>query len=227
MEGLVLLVLLAVIVATVAVSSRKKRATELERARDRAGAGEEVRLRGHHGPRRGAAVARPRPGRSSSWTPGANADYQRALDAYEAAKTAGDAISRAGGPQARHRDPRGRSLRDRLRARPGGRRAAADPASAVLLRPAPRPLGRGRAVHARRVARQRDVPACALDAERVRVGAEPDIRKVMVGAQRVPYWQGGRAYQPYAAGYFGALRDDGRDVHGHDVRRLRWLRRHG
>jgi hypothetical protein len=28
---------------------------------------------------------------------------------------------------------------------------------------------------------------------------------VMVGSQRVPYWQGGRAYQPYAAGYFGGF----------------------
>ena len=27
----------------------------------------------------------------------------------------------------------------------------------------------------------------------------------MVGTQRVPYWQGGRAYQPYAAGYFGGF----------------------
>ena len=26
----------------------------------------------------------------------------------------------------------------------------------------------------------------------------------MVGSRRVPNWQGGRAYQPYAAGYFGA-----------------------
>ena len=52
---------------------------------------------------------------------------------------------------------------------------------------------------------QRDVPACQLDAERVRVGAEPDIRKVMVGSRRVPYWQGGRAYQPYAQGYFGGF----------------------
>ena len=30
-------------------------------------------------------------------------------------------------------------------------------------------------------------------------GAEPDIRQVMVGNARVPYFQGGRAYQPYAA----------------------------
>ena len=27
----------------------------------------------------------------------------------------------------------------------------------------------------------------------------------MVGSRRVPYWQGGRAYQPYAAGYFGGF----------------------
>ena len=49
------------------------------------------------------------------------------------------------------------------------------------------------------------MPACALDAERVRAGADPDVRKVLVGAQRVPYWQGGRAYEPYASGYFGAF----------------------
>ena len=49
----------------------------------------------------------------------------------------------------------------------------------------------------------RQVPACALDAERVRSGAEPDTRQVMVGAQRLPYYQGGPAYAPYAAGYFG------------------------
>ena len=51
----------------------------------------------------------------------------------------------------------------------------------------------------------REVPACALDAERVKAGAEPDARQVMVGTQRVPYWQGGRAYRPYAAGYFGGF----------------------
>ena len=36
-------------------------------------------------------------------------------------------------------------------------------------------------------------------------GAEPDVRKVMVGSRRVPYYQGGPAYRPYAMGYFGAF----------------------
>jgi hypothetical protein len=27
----------------------------------------------------------------------------------------------------------------------------------------------------------------------------------MVGSRRVPYWQGGPAYQPYARGYFGGF----------------------
>ena len=51
----------------------------------------------------------------------------------------------------------------------------------------------------------RQVPACALDAERVKVGADPDVRQVMVGSRRVPYWEGGRAYRPYAQGYFGGF----------------------
>jgi type II secretory pathway pseudopilin PulG len=48
----------------------------------------------------------------------------------------------------------------------------------------------------------RSVPACPADAERVRQGAEPDVRKVPVGAGRRPYWQGGAGYAPYAQGYF-------------------------
>ena len=51
----------------------------------------------------------------------------------------------------------------------------------------------------------REVPACAADAERVRAGAEPDVRKVMVGPQRVPYWEAGPAYSPYAQGMFGGI----------------------
>jgi hypothetical protein len=48
----------------------------------------------------------------------------------------------------------------------------------------------------------RSVPACPADAERVRAGAEPDMRKVPVGTGRAPYWQGGPGYSPYAQGYF-------------------------
>ncbi len=50
----------------------------------------------------------------------------------------------------------------------------------------------------------RDVPVCNADAERVKVGAEPDIRTVEQGYQSVPYWRAGPAYQPYAMGYFNA-----------------------
>jgi hypothetical protein len=48
----------------------------------------------------------------------------------------------------------------------------------------------------------RAVPACPADAERVLAGADPYIRTVQVGAQRVPYWEGGRAYAPWAQGYY-------------------------
>lgn len=135
---------------------------------------------------------------------GARADYQRALDDYESAKTAADAITRPD-------DVKGVTeiVED-------GRYAIA----CVRARVAGQPLPARRAPcffdprHGPSVAdvpwtppggAQRDLPACALDVDRVRAGAEPDIRKVMVGSRRVPYWQGGRAYQPYAAGYFGAF----------------------
>jgi hypothetical protein len=135
---------------------------------------------------------------------GARADYQRALDAYEAAKTAGDAIHQ---PE---------DLKHVTEILEDGRYAIACVRARVAKEPLPtrRPPCFFDPRHGLSVAdvpytppggAQRDVPACALDAERVRAGAEPDIRKVMVGAQRVPYWQGGRAYQPYAVGYFGGF----------------------
>ena len=134
--------------------------------------------------------------------PGANADYQRALDAYESAKTAGDRISQ---PE---------DIRHVTEILEDGRYAMACVRARVAGEPLPtrRPPCFFDPRHGLSVTdvswtpaggAPRDVPACALDSERVRAGAEPDVRKVMVGAQRVPYWQGGRAYQPYAAGYFG------------------------
>ncbi len=52
----------------------------------------------------------------------------------------------------------------------------------------------------------RSVPACPADAERVLAGADPYIRTVQVGAQRVPYWEGGPAYAPWAQGYYSRWR---------------------
>lgn len=135
---------------------------------------------------------------------GQNADYQRALDAYEAAKTAGDSITEP--EHIRHVTEiieDGRYAIACVRARVAGeplptRRPPCffDPRHGLSVGDVPwTPPGGA----------TRDVPACALDAERVIAGADPDARMVMVGAQRVPYWQGGAAYQPYARGYFGAF----------------------
>jgi hypothetical protein len=135
---------------------------------------------------------------------GTRADYQRALDAYEAAKTAGDSITEP--DHIKHVTEileDGRYAIACVQARVKGeplptRRPPCffDPRHGLSVEDVPwTPPGGAR----------RDVPACALDAERVKAGAEPDVRQVMVGSRRVPYWQGGRAYQPYAMGYFGAF----------------------
>ena len=135
---------------------------------------------------------------------GAHADYQRALDAYEAAKTAADRIER---PE---------QVQDVTKILDDGRYAIACVHARVAGEPLPqrRPACFFDPRHGLSVedvtytpvgGADRQVPACALDAERVRAGAEPDARQVMVGTQRVPYWQGGPAYRPYAAGYFGGF----------------------
>ncbi|NLE98903.1 MAG: hypothetical protein GX596_13085 [Propionibacterium sp.] len=48
----------------------------------------------------------------------------------------------------------------------------------------------------------RKVPACAADAQRVRLGNDPSIRMVGQPGQMVPYWDN-QAYAPYAQGYYG------------------------
>jgi len=135
---------------------------------------------------------------------GANADYQRALDAYEAAKTAGDLMTEP--DHVKHVTEileDGRYAIACVRARVAGQ--------ALPTRRPPcffdprHGLSVGDVTYTPPGGTEREVPACALDAERVRAGAEPDVRQVMVGSRRVPYFQGGRAYQPYAMGYFGAF----------------------
>ncbi|MFD4988412.1 hypothetical protein [Streptomyces sp. NPDC058374] len=50
----------------------------------------------------------------------------------------------------------------------------------------------------------REVPVCAADQQRLEQGEEPDIRTVETDAGgRRPYWEAGPAYGPWAGGYFG------------------------
>jgi uncharacterized membrane protein YgcG len=135
-------------------------------------------------------------------------DYRRALDAYDSAKAAVDRV----------RSPE--DVRDITGILEDGRYAVA----CVQARLA------GRALPARRPpcffnpqhgpstedvewappgGVPRPVPACPADAERVRAGAEPDVRKVPVGAGRQPYWQGGPGFGPYAQGYFSPYAGSG------------------
>ena len=49
------------------------------------------------------------------------------------------------------------------------------------------------------------VPACEADAQRVERGEDPHAREVLVGGQRVPYWNAGPMYAPFAGGLFGGF----------------------
>lgn len=203
MEGLLVLVVLAALVAVVIVARRGGKQRELERQRAELApvqklTAEDITALGVELQALDLDLA----GRELG--PGENADYQRALDAYEAAKSAADAMTRP--DDVRHVTEileDGRYAIACVRARVAGdplplRRPPCffDPRHGLSVTDVPwTPPGGA----------TRDVPACALDAERVRAGAEPDARMVMQGSQRVPYYQGGPAYQPYARGYFGAF----------------------
>jgi hypothetical protein len=135
---------------------------------------------------------------------GARQDYQRALDSYESAKEAVGAVTQAD------------QIRHVMEILDDGRYAMACVRARVNGEPLPqrRPVCFFNPQHGPSVedvtwappgGAPRQVPACAADAERVKAGAEPDVRKVMVGPQRVPYWQAGPAYAPYAQGMFGGI----------------------
>ena len=136
------------------------------------------------------------------------ADYQRALDAYEAAKSSIDMVST---PE---------DIKNVTAILEDGRYAVACVRARLAGEPLPqrRPPCFFNPQHGPSTTQvdwappggiPREVPACAADAERVLAGAEPDSRQVMVGSRRVPYWQGGPAYQPMMAGYFGGFAGSG------------------
>ena len=48
----------------------------------------------------------------------------------------------------------------------------------------------------------RKIAVCAQDAARLHEGEEPEVRMVVIGNRRVPYWEAGKAVLPYSSGYF-------------------------
>lgn len=132
-------------------------------------------------------------------------DYTRALDAYDDAKRSLDAVTEP--DEIKHVTEileDGRYAMACVKARVAGR-ALPQKRPPCFFNPQHGPSTEN-VTWAPAGGSPRDVPACAADAERVKVGADPNIRTVAVGAQRVPYWQGGPAYQPYAQGYYNSWR---------------------
>jgi hypothetical protein len=138
----------------------------------------------------------------------ARQDYQRALDSYEAAK---ESLRLASRPD---------DIRHVTQALEDGRYAIACVRARTKGEPLPvrRPPCFFNPAHgpstvdiewAPAGGQPRQVPVCAADADRVSQGAEPDVRTVPHGVGRVPYWQGGPAYSPWASGYFGGYAASG------------------
>jgi hypothetical protein len=128
-------------------------------------------------------------------------DYQRALDAYDDAKMSLAAVSRP--EEIRHVTEileDGRYAIACVKARVAGRPLPAK-RPPCFFNPAHGPSSQD-VQWAPPGGVARAVPACPADAQRVLAGADPYIRTVQVGAQRVPYWEGGPAYAPWAQGYY-------------------------
>ena len=138
----------------------------------------------------------------------ARQDYQRALDSYESAK---ESLRLASRPD---------DIRHVTQALEDGRYAIACVRARTKGEPLPvrRPPCFFNPAHGPSTVdiewappggQPRQVPVCAADADRVSQGAEPDVRTVPHGVGRVPYWQGGPAYSPWASGYFGGYAASG------------------
>ncbi|GAA1008980.1 hypothetical protein Aple_063660 [Acrocarpospora pleiomorpha] len=136
---------------------------------------------------------------------GTDTDWQHALDSYEKAKTELAATKRAD------------ELRTVTATLEDGRYALAVVKAKVNKEPVPERLApcffnpqHGPSVRNVRWAPPggalRDVPACAMDAQAIERGFDPQMREVVLpNGQRAPYWNAGPAYQPYASGYYGGF----------------------
>jgi hypothetical protein len=136
--------------------------------------------------------------------PVAKADYDRAVEAYDRADTI---LDRARQPE--DFEPIGAALEEgrfamaSAKARMAGR-AVPERTPPCFFDPRHGPSDR-EVEWAPPDGAPRLVPACEADAQRVERGQDPQAREVMVGGQRMPYWNAGPMYAPFAGGYFGGF----------------------
>ena len=133
--------------------------------------------------------------------PDARADYQVALDAYEAAQRAVTRIRAADGiSSVTDTLATGRyaivCVQARMRGEPVPERRVPcffnpqhGPSTTDVVWNQPK--------HG-----TRKIAVCAQDAARLHEGEEPEVRMVVIGNRRVPYWEAGKAVLPYSSGYF-------------------------
>jgi hypothetical protein len=136
--------------------------------------------------------------------PAAREDYGRAVDAYDRANHTWE--------QARHPDDlepvaaaleEGRFAMTSAKARLAGR-TPPDRTPPCFFDPRHGPSSR-EVEWAPDGGAPRPVPACEADAQRVERGEDPEAREVLVGGRRMPYWQAGPMYAPFAGGFFGGF----------------------
>lgn len=141
---------------------------------------------------------------------GGSQDYKQALDSYDVAKETLEKVDEPG------------DIRHVTEALEDGRYAAKCVRARVEGKPLPvrRPPCFFNPQHGPSVedidwapagGQLRPVPVCAADAERVAVGAEPMVRKVVTadGHTRRAYWEAGPAYAEYNRGYFNSYAGSG------------------
>ncbi|MDN5587581.1 MAG: hypothetical protein L0G69_13585 [Brevibacterium sp.] len=141
---------------------------------------------------------------------GGEQDYKQALDSYDIAKETLDKVAEPS------------DIRNVTEALEDGRYAAKCVRARVDGKPLPvrRPPCFFNPQHGPSVedidwapagGQLRPVPVCAADAERVAVGAEPAVRKVVTGDghTRRAYWEAGPAYAEYNRGYFNSYAGSG------------------
>jgi hypothetical protein len=208
MELLVIMVLIAgALVVAASVSGRsRKRAEELERARQvdqvRTVAEEDTTRFGEELQRLDSETL------AEQLDTATRQDYQRALDSYENAKSLlADARTPDDVEQVTRTLEDGRYAMACVQARVAGEDLP-QRRPPCFFNPAHGPAQTD--VHwAPPGGEEREIPVCLADADRLAHGAEPHTRQVRSGNRMVPWYQGGPAYSPYAGGYYGGYAMNG------------------